>query len=1528
MRISSWFLCAFILLLSPVLVIASEIILVTSDSLSQQGYVDYLYEIYGQSVTVTVGNYALLDGNTEMLAELEAADLIIIARKSSSGDYDDGNEVFLWNSISTPMINHSAYLVRDVRWDWLGGAMLFISGQSDVVVLNSSDTIFAGMGVDDDDTITIFNGSQVNVAVMPLAAVAVAGLGSNSNTCIARWDNVGQPYYDGTTQSPGNKRLFFAMDEFNPMTTLTDQGKTLLKNALLSLYSPRGDSIEVIQSDESTEVKEKFSTSDDFTLNLLQQPTADVTITVEVSSDDIVLQKQGQNGQIFELVFTESNYNIPQVIEVKAIADDEPEGTENVLVSFSVSSSDENFHLINIEPINVTVYDSPSLYLDGDLDGDLVVGLNDLSIFAALWLSDGSTTDLIMDTTVNILDFGVMAGNWQRQLGPIILSEFMASNDNTILDGDGNSSDWIELYNLSDQPVDISGWHLTDSANALNKWQFPDNTIIAPDDYLIVFASNQEPQPYVDSIGYLHTNFKLSASGEYLALVASDGMTVLQDYNNEYPAQQVDISYGLVKNVEGYFGQPTPGQANVDFFKGFVGDTKFSHKRGYYNETFMLEISCKTSDAHIRYTIDGSEPTLDNGYDYTNAIPISTTTVLRAAAFKTGFQPSNVDTQTYIFFVDVINQQAPIDYPLDFSGFPADYEMDAEIYSNPAYGDIMHLALLSLPVMSIVTDKDNLFDPTTGIYLNTISEGIAWERPASVEYFDTTNQEQFQIDCGLRIQGGASRQPRNCPKHSFRLLFKDIYGATKLKFPLFGDDAVGEFDTIILRGSYNNSWHHWSPDQRIRAQYLRDQWGRNTQLAMGQASPHGIFVHLYVNGLYWGLYNPSERPEASFASSYYGGDKDDWDALNSSEPVDGNKDAWNVAQSIANAGVEDASGYEEIKQYVDVENLIDYMILNFYGGNVDWDNGNWYAARLREQGQGYKFFSWDFERTLENPYGDNVMNVNRADKPTRLFTALRNNEEFRILFADHVHRFMFNDGVLTPQSCSQRWMALANQIDLAVIAESARWGDYRRDMHQSSSEPYYLYTKNDFWLPEQQRLINDYFPVRTEVMIGDFREANLYPLIDAPVFHVNGQYQHGGIAEIGDSLQISGSGQQLIYTIDGSDPRVEGGQVNPEAVVINFTSETEFLIHAGAQWKYLDDGSDQGQGWFAVDYNDEFWQSGLAELGYGDTQITEIGYIDTDTEKSGIQKNAASYFRKHFNVADVGALSYLSLKVKMDDGAIVYINGQEIGRHNMPVDDLTYQSWALGNIADEDEFYPIGGQILPDVLVEGDNVIAVAIHQFKDSSSDVSFDLELKAVTNNSGQTEIVFDKSIHVRARIFDNGKWSALNEARYAAGPIVENLRVTELMYNPGDSEIGIDPNSEFIELQNIGTESINLNLVSFDKGIEFTFDDIELSSNEYIVIVRDQDAFNVAYPEFDGVIAGVYEGALDNAGERIRLLDAIGREILNFRYEDSWYDLTDGQRYSLTIFDPEIDTSLLSEGSVWIPSASAGGSPGSAY
>jgi len=681
----------------------------------------------------------------------------------------------------------------------------------------------------------------------------------------------------------------------------------------------------------------------------------------------------------------------------------------------------------------------------------------------------------------------------------------------------------------------------------------------------------------------------------------SEGTNVLAVHGLNAAADDANflIVPDLARSGDEYFDVPTPWAANSTGFARFVADTKFSVDRGFYEQPFEVEITTETAGATIFYTLDGSEPTESNGTPYLGPIPVATTTTLRAAAFKGDYLPSNVDTQTYLFLDDVIRQpNNPPGYPSTWAGRPADYEMDPEVVGpnnvfDDAYRDTIIDDLKALPSLSVVMDVDDLFG-SNGIYVKPQSTGFAYERPTSAEWISPDGSEDgFQINCGIRVQGGASRSP-DFPKHSMRLEFRSQYGPGRLEYPLFdnlpyGRSPTDSFDEIVLRTSFNNSWPHWHYDQAPRAQYIRDQWVRDMQFEMGHMSTHGRYAHLYINGMYWGVYNIGERPAAPFQATYYGGDEDDYDVINSGSAIDGSGSGWSALMSLANAGLSTPQQYAKVQEYIDLDNLIDYMLLNFYVGNNDWDGHNWISARRNSPDSPFLLFAWDSEFAIattpsQMQIGEtgnqmilnvNKTNVNGNNKPSRVYNKLRQNEEFRLRFADRVQKHMFNGGVLTPARSTEMWDVRTAEVYDAVVAESARWGDYRRDVHSNrwNHSQFDLLNRDEHYVAQQQFIRERYLPSRTNTVLGQLRAGNLYPDVDAPQYRVSGTRQHGGGIETTDQLTITDAPGTIYYTLDGSDPRLTGGAVHGTAYTgpISITEDVVVKARArdGGKWSAL-----------------------------------------------------------------------------------------------------------------------------------------------------------------------------------------------------------------------------------------------------------------------------------------------------------------------------------------------------------------------
>ena len=567
----------------------------------------------------------------------------------------------------------------------------------------------------------------------------------------------------------------------------------------------------------------------------------------------------------------------------------------------------------------------------------------------------------------------------------------------------------------------------------------------------------------------------------------------------------------------------------------YAQELRFNQPHGFYEQPFELQITpSKPVEATIRYTLDGSEPTAQSAA-YTAPITVSGNTIIRAAAIGSDGAVTPIATATYLFMDDVLSQSnTPEGYPDKWGKYTqisgtaiADYEMDPEMTNDPALRPKIAEGLKSLPVLSIVTDKDNLFshendEERGGIYIYTgppvgDPTGKSWTRPVSAEMFcaDQSAAYDFSVTCGLRIHGGHGRLAEKNPKHSFRLVFKEEYGQKNLKYPLFGKDEPQKFKQLVLRCHFGNSWQHWT--DREYAQYTRDVWARRMQRKMGRMSVNALYVHLFLNGMYWGLYNIAERVDGQYGENHLGGDKDDMDVVkieeeggNHHEASEGDLVAWDEMLKVV-ARAADDTYYAKLDTLLDIDAFIDYMLINQYAGNTDWDHHNWYAIRRRgADSEGFRFLCWDSEVIFESPTENVLKTYNAGGYPTGIFNSLMQNRQFATRYLRRAKEVLADDGLLGEQSVVAVWDSLYHTVATAVYAEAARWGDYRRDVHRYKTAGQ-LYTVDNHYMAERNRLLTQYFPVRTDrvlnaivdyVGIDDFEAPADWTPLTASMFHL------------------------------------------------------------------------------------------------------------------------------------------------------------------------------------------------------------------------------------------------------------------------------------------------------------------------------------------------------------------------------------------------------------------------------------------
>jgi len=1133
----------------------------------------------------------------------------------------------------------------------------------------------------------------------------------------------------------------------------------------------------------------------------------------------------------------------------------------------------------------------------------------------------------------------------------LVINEFMASNSNIKADPQGQYDDWIELYNYGTDDIDIGGMYLTDDLTVPTKWQIPAATNIPAGGYLLIWADNDTAD------AGLHANFKLNAGGEEIGLFDTDGSTLIDSVI--FGEQVSNISFGRYPDASDdwrLFDESSPAGENAIVYGGFVSDVQFSRERGFYNAPFSLTLATETEDAEIYYTTDSSDPyevvgrTL-RGTLYTSPISIDRTTCLQAIAIKPNWKPSNITTSTYIFLDDVIRQPAyPEGFPRSWGNRTADYAMDQSVVNDPAYRNEIKDDLKSTPSVCIVIDNADFFG-SGGIYANATATGDQWERAASIEWIDPKTGDTFAVNAGLRIHGGPYSRSGSS-KNALRIIFRGEYGLSRLQYPLFPDTEVETFNTLALRAIWNYSWTgHSGMSGSRHADYLRDAFARDTVRDMGNLTPYGRPVQVYINGLYWGLYIMTERPDEHFVAEHLGGDREDYDVLEAPsgmgagttmEIISGGEQArraWDILFDLANGDLTSLEAYQEIQGHINLTNMIDYMLMVYYTGSRDapvflGDSRtprNFYVTRKREPASPFIIVPWDTEWALEEPMVNRV-NVVGIYNPHYLIDRLLENSDFRILMADRIHRHFHNEGALTAGQTTQRYMARANEINGAIVGESARWGDSRR--------PNRPYTRDVEWADEVDRLVNEYFSVRTDVVMNQIRQAGLYPSVSAPEFYVNGQSHRGGHITPVDTISMAGGGGNIWYTTDGTDPRREGITTEP--------ADQLTLVPENAPKRALVPTSPISDSWKDSRwFNDSSWLAltgGPGGVGYE----RSAGYedlISIDLEDRMYGTNTSCYVRILFALdTNKDDFQSLTMKMRYDDGFIAYLNGTEVARRNFsgtPAWNSYASALNSDSVAVNFESFDIS-DFLND-LQQGNNLLAIQGLNVSTTSSDFLISVELVAGLDSSpddgddddddiistGVLEytgpISLPHSAHVKARVLQGNTWSALNEATYAVGPVADNLRITEIMYNPYSLDNSSEPNEEYIELVNIGTETINLNLAKLTNGVDFTFPSLELAPREFVVVVQDINAFEARYGQHIN-IAGQYSGRLNNAGERIRLEDAIGQTILNFSYGDGWRSVTDGDGFSLTVIDP---ISTPPDGwdhkDSWRASAYVGGSPG---
>ena len=617
---------------------------------------------------------------------------------------------------------------------------------------------------------------------------------------------------------------------------------------------------------------------------------------------------------------------------------------------------------------------------------------------------------------------------------PVYISEVLSANQNSLLDGNGENEDWIEIYNQTDKAIDLNGWYLSDSMAYSQKWAFPDSATIEPGESMLIFASGNN---FVDKKGYMHTNFSLNKYNQTIVLSKEN---VIMD-TLDYGMMKGDTSIGINNPTDitkYYYKSPTPGKKNnTTAYSGISGEVRFSKPSGFYNQSVTIEISSVEKGISIYYTTDGSSPTTKSNL-YTGPITISKNTSLRAVSYKQGKLLSDISTSTYL-----IDEEST-----------------------------------ELPVVFLTTDNSKLFNG--GIYNSNLSDDRKVD--ANIELLEI-DLSGFNKDVLINKSGNMSALE---PQKSFGVYFKESVGDSELNYDLFPDDPDGVmiFKSFLLRTS-GNDWD----DMKCKDGML--QTLAMTEMDLDYMSYRPAI--LYINGKYWGIYNIRDKVNGDYLAAHHPGvDADNIDIISFGYGVhEGDySEYYKMINFIRSVDLNDADNWDKVESMIDVDNCIDTYLCHIYYSNFDTVNIKWW--REREEGAKWRWILYDLDYSLYVPYQNNLQlisdpvghGVNKYFDSSLMYNLMQS-KYFREKFIEKTSKYwptIFNSNVIL-EHLNETFSAIASEMprqldrwNISVnhlIAEMDELDDFLRrrpELFRTMFKNYFNLTTDELnkYLPAQE----------------------------------------------------------------------------------------------------------------------------------------------------------------------------------------------------------------------------------------------------------------------------------------------------------------------------------------------------------------------------------------------------------------------------------------------------------------------------
>lgn len=890
------------------------------------------------------------------------------------------------------------------------------------------------------------------------------------------------------------------------------------------------------------------------------------------------------------------------------------------------------------------------------------------------WVT-GVTEGNVVITATAVDGSGVSASVNIRVVGSettgneLVINEIMASNVDEFVSPAFNFDGWLELYNPTDKPVKLSGLYLSDNASNLKQWHMPSGVGVVPaHGYKVIWLGSNDVSP-------LCAPFDLDVDGGTIFLSDEDGKQIL---SQSYPQAYERVSYARTKDGGSewnFSGTPSPGKSNAN--GNFASSQLAAPVVDLPSQLFTGQLTVNVAipaGCTLRYTTDGSLPTMTKGStSQTGQFKVLGSINYRFRLFADGMLPSQVTTRSFIY--------KDTEYPL--------------------------------PIVSVVADPKFLYSDSLGVLVRGVNGrpgngqsakcnwNMAWDRPVNFSYLTPEGEMVLNQDVNLEMCGGWSRA---WSPHAFKLKGSKEFGGNKnLPYPFFDEKPYIRNRTLQVRNGGNDT------NCRIKdpaLQHIVQSSGIDIDCQGYQP------VHEFINGQYIGVLNVREPNNKHYVYANYGWDDDEIDQFEMSPDSGyvqkcGSEASYLELVDYLSEDAANSETYKAICQLLDIDEYINYMAAEFYLCNWDWPQNNVKGFRKTDGGK-YRFVLFDLDGsfnagdpfstfmnkeiyTFDQLYPFSLGRITDQLRFVTLFRNLLNNAEFKRKFIDtfcimggsvfeakraisiidqmveRVNPAMRIEGGSASGTANQMRNSLQNKMEQATSAlrNYSAFG-------LSETQPQRVALSSD--VDNAQLMING-----IQVPTGKFDGRLFQPVILRAV-------APGGYAFQG-------------WLKDGG-------------------AETA-VLDKGSEWKYYDQGSLDGTNWTSPTYNENGWKSGNAPLGY------EKGGIRTTLEFGDRNnKRPTAYFRKSFNLEKgPSSKDQVKLYFTIDDGFIVYVNGTEAGRYNMPSGNVSYGTFASTYAPSNPDQGTIN--LSPVHFHKGNNVIAVEVHNNSATSTDLMWDASL-----------------------------------------------------------------------------------------------------------------------------------------------------------------------------------------------------------